>query len=54
MSDSDDILQGFVIAGISAIVLSGIGWCLRQKRNQMVKSESTEDLSSISTEDPNV
>ncbi len=52
MSESDDILQGFFIAGISIIVLSGIGWCLRQKKNQMVKSESTEDLSSISTEDP--
>jgi hypothetical protein len=52
MSDSDSILQGFLIAGFSLIGLSAISFCIRKKRTQMVKSASMEELSSVSTEDP--
>ena len=52
MSQSDDALQGFLIAGFAIAGLSFIGWCLRKKKHQMIKSASTEELSSVSTDDP--
>lgn len=49
---ADEILQGFLIAGFSIAGLSVLGCCLRKKRTQMIKSASMEELSSVSTEDP--
>lgn len=52
MSQSDDALQGVLITGFAIAGLSVLAWCLRKKRHQMIKSASTEELSSVSTEDP--
>lgn len=52
MSDADQVLQGFLIAGFAVAGLSFVGWCLRRQRTRMVKSASMEELSSVSTDDP--
>ena len=55
MSDTDDIMQGFVIAIFSLAGLSAISYCVRIKLRQqhhMKKSASMEELSSVDTSDP--
>jgi len=52
MTESDDALQGVLITGFAIAGLSFLGWCLRKKKSQMTKSASTEELSSVSTDDP--
>lgn len=52
MSDADQVLQGFLIAGFAIAGLSVLGWCLRKQKTRMIKSASMEELSSVSTEDP--
>jgi len=54
---SDEIFQGFFIGAISLIGLSIGVWCFKKCRTEkptMKKSPSTEELSSVSTEDPSI
>lgn len=52
MSNSDDLLQGFLIGTFVFMGITAIGYCVRRVKPTMVKSESMEDLSSVTTEDP--
>lgn len=55
MVDSDDILQGFLAATFVICGISAIGYCIRNRmKNQtgLKQSPSMEDLTSVSTEDP--
>ena len=54
MSDTDDILQGFLIGTFVIFGMAFIGCCVRRVKPKMVmlKSPSTEDLNSVDTTDP--
>ncbi len=54
MVDTDNILQGILIGGFAFMGISTLVYCLRKKRNEvtMKKSASTEELNSVSTDDP--
>jgi hypothetical protein len=51
---ADVVLAGLFIAGLSCIVLTGVGLYVhsRRKRLSMKKSASMEELSSVDTSDP--
>jgi len=55
MSDSDDIMQGFLITGFVLIGLSSFGYCIRlrmKNHSKLKQSSSMEDLNSVDTQDP--
>jgi hypothetical protein len=54
MSGTDDVLQGVLISGFIFIGLNLAWYCVRKHRQNitMKKSASTEELSSVNTEDP--
>lgn len=54
MADTDTILQGVLIGGFALIGINIVVYCMRKHRMNimMKKSPSMEELSSVSTEDP--
>lgn len=54
--EADELLQGFVFALFTLCGASSLMYCIRlklkQTNSQMKQSDSMEDLTSISTEDP--
>jgi hypothetical protein len=56
MVDADIVLETILSVGFSLMGLGMIGYCIRRytATHTLKKSQSTEELSSVSTEDPNV
>ncbi len=56
MTESDDILQGLFIGGFLFVGLNAVVYYMRTRcrKSEMKKSPSCEELSSVSTEDPQI
>ena len=56
MADADVVLETILSIGFTLMGLGTIGYCIRKCRAtpSLKKSQSTEELSSVSTEDPGV